>query len=72
MRTSGLSGSAIARGLGVVRSNVSQKLSGIRSWSLRDVELLYDVLPAGDRLVLVPERETLAYAFEQARGERVA
>lgn len=68
VRDAGMSGSEIARRLHVARSSVSQKLSGRRRWSLEDAELLAEVLPPGDRLVLVPERETLAFAVEQAKA----
>ncbi|MCL1872180.1 MAG: hypothetical protein FWF90_17460 [Promicromonosporaceae bacterium] len=64
--SSGIRPSQIAAQMGVTRSDVSQKINGIRRWSIRDIERLREVLPPGDRLVVVPERETLDFLIEHA------
>lgn len=70
IRASGVSQAAVARALGMQQAAVSRKISGLRRWSLNDVERLNAALPPGERLVLVHERETLAYAAAHVARDR--
>jgi transcriptional regulator with XRE-family HTH domain len=70
---SGLSQSAVAKILGISQPAVSQKLHGLRAWTLRDLKLLNRALPTEpvENIVITMRAPRAAAVYRRERSDRL-